>query len=75
MKKLLKDILTGANNKTFDNGRVLGFIVVMSYLFFTLYDVVMTHTFEYEQFGIGITAIFTGIGFNLKLKETSEPDK
>lgn len=72
-KKIINDVLTCKNNKTFDNGRVLAFLVVICYLIFAGYDVFMTHTFEYEQFGIGIGATFAGIGLNLKLKEKSEP--
>lgn len=73
IKKILIDSLTGCDNKTFDNGRVLAFLVVICFLLFTAYDVYTTHTFEYEQFGIGIGATFAGIGLNLKLKEQSEP--
>jgi hypothetical protein len=73
IKKILNDILTCRDNKTFDNGRVLAFLVVFCFLIFTGYDVYTTHSFEYEQFGIGIGATFAGIGLNLKLKETSEP--
>jgi hypothetical protein len=73
MKELLFHILTGADNKTFDHGRVLSCLVVICFLVFTGYDVYTTHVFEYEHFGIGIGATFAGIGLNLKLKETSEP--
>lgn len=74
MKKLLLDILTTRDNQTFDNGRVLGVLIILAFLIFSGIDVVMTHTFEYEQFGIGIGATLAGIGVNLKLKENSEPD-
>jgi hypothetical protein len=73
IKKLLYDILTTGDNQTFDNGRVLATLVIVCFLLFTGCDVVLTHTFEYEQFGIGIGATFAGVGLNLKLKENSEP--
>lgn len=73
MKKILIDILTGIDGKTFDEGRVLGFVTVLTFLLLSGLDVYFTHTFEYEHFGLGISTIFAGIGINLKLKENTEP--
>lgn len=73
IKKILTDILTCKDNATFDNGRVLLFLAVICFLIFTAIDVLETHTFEYQEFGIGFGILLAGGGVNLKLKETSEP--
>jgi hypothetical protein len=75
LKKMLLDILTTKDGNSFDNGRVLGTLVILAFILFSGIDVVETHQFDYKDFGIGAGLVFAGVGFNLKIKETTEPDQ
>lgn len=75
LRKLLIDILTTKNGQSFDNGRVLGTLSVLAFIVFSAITVIQTHQFAYEQFGLGMGTLFAGVGINLKLKETSEPNE
>lgn len=74
MIKLLKDILTTKDGGSYDNGRVMGTLVVVAFVVFTAIDIFLTHAFKYMDFGTAAGAIFAGVGINLKLKENSEPN-
>ncbi len=75
IKKLLLDISTTKDGKSFDNGRVLGILIVGCFIVFTAVSIVFTHRFDAVNFGIAVGSIFTGLGINLKLKEGSEPNE
>ena len=71
--KLVRDILTGKDGFTYDNGRVLGSIAILSYIIFSAYDVYVNRRFSYEHFGVGLGSLIATLGLNLKLKEGTEP--
>jgi len=71
--KLLKDILTGADNTTYDSGRVLSFISHLIYFILAVGSIVAGHPWAPIDFASGVGAMAIGTGLNLKLKENSEP--
>jgi hypothetical protein len=74
LNQLIKDILTTKDGNSYDNGRVLGTLVVVCFLIFTAVDIYLNRKFDYVNFGIASGTIFAGVGINLKLKENSEPN-
>lgn len=73
MIKLFKDILTGIDNQTFDQGRVTCLFSFISYHAMAIANLVMGHPWGAMDFAGGISAIAVGFGIHLKLKTDSEP--
>lgn len=74
MKKIITQLLTGADNQTHDIGRWMAAISGLSGIFYEGYAVIVMHTpFSMQDFGIGVGALAAGIGSMLKLKEDTEP--
>lgn len=70
----LRQMLTGRDNATWDIVRVLGALAVLVALGLTVYSVVWRgQPFDLQSFGLGVCALFSGLGLSLKLKEGSEP--
>ena len=75
ISKMVKDILTGIDNETYDHGRVLG---VLSYIFYYCYafaNLWQGHPWAAIDFASGISAMAVAFGIHLKLKSGTEPDK
>ncbi len=76
MNKVLNDMLTGLDNQTHDIARWLAaasFVVAMG---LSVYVVVWKgQAFDLQQYGIGLSALFAGLGVALKLKESTEPQE
>jgi hypothetical protein len=72
--KVIKDILTGIDNETFDNGRVLCLLSYVIYFVLALASFYMLHPWGAVDFAAGVGAMGVGFGVNLKLKEGSEPN-
>lgn len=69
-----KNVSTGQDNETYDVARVLAIASVVVGLGLCIYAVGWKdQIFDLQQFGIGIGAMFTGLGAVLKLKENTEP--
>ena len=70
----LKNISTGKDNTTHDVARVLAILSFITGLGLSIYAVGWKgQAFDLQQFGIGIGAMFAGLGAALKLKENTEP--
>ena len=73
--KLLKDILTGIDNETYDNGRVLCLMSYLVYFTMALGSIVMNDPWPAMDFAGGIGTIAVGFGINLHLKKSTEPER
>lgn len=72
-RKLVKDILTGIDNTSFDNGRVLCFISFLVYYGMAIASFCTGHPWSALDFSGGIGGMAVGFGINLKLKHATEP--
>lgn len=74
MNKLLKDMLTGKDNATYDVSRVCGILGVLTFLGLEIFQVVARHTaFDMQTFGIGFGAVIAAMGAAVRLKASTEP--
>lgn len=73
MKKLFRDILTGVDNRSFDNGRVICLLSYSVYFVFAILSVCLHHPWSALDFSGGISAMAICFGVNLKLKKDTEP--
>lgn len=71
MKKIIKDILTCPDNKTYDFGKVFGSLCIVIYLCLVIFEAVVMKDWHSAEFGLNLGAVFTAIGILMKLK--SEP--
>lgn len=74
-KKILLDILTIKNGEDFDYGKIIGFVTTIWYMLTVTISAILTHSFNAVEVATGIGIILAATGVNLKLKETTEPDK
>lgn len=70
--KIFKDLFTGVDNETYDLGKILGSLSVVSFIVFTYLTLAKFNSFEFAS---GITGILAGWGFTQKIKESTEPKK
>jgi len=75
IRKLCKDILTGADNRSYDNGRILCVTSFLSYYVLAFVNAGLGHFWSAIDFSSGCTAMAIGFGINLKLKRSTEPRK
>lgn len=75
MRKMIKDILTGADNHSFDNGRVMCVLSFLTFFVMALISVRSEHAWGAMDFAGGVSAMAVGFGFNLRLKRSTEPKK
>lgn len=73
MLDFLKHCFTGADNSTYDIGRVLWAIAFLVGMGLTIYGVFSAKPFDLQAFGIGVGALILAGGAALKLKESTEP--
>jgi hypothetical protein len=73
MIKILKDILTGADNESYDHGRVLGLMTFVMYFGLAVTALVINHSFDPMNFAGGASTMAVGFGIHLKLKSDTEP--
>lgn len=70
----LTNLTTGRDNTTHDVARVLAIASFITGLGLSIYAVGWkAQPFDLQQFGIGVGAMFAGLGAALKLKENTEP--
>jgi len=75
MRKLFRDIFTGIDNHTFDNGRVLCFASFFVFFTLAIINSVQGHSWGAMDFAGGDAAIAVGFGINLRLKRKTEPQR
>lgn len=75
LRKFLKDIFTGVNNKTYDGGKVAFWLIILFYCVLEAVDVHHTGTFECRDWAEGISFILTAGGVHLFLKKDTEPNQ
>lgn len=58
-----KHISTDYDNQTFDTGRVIGIVVILSMIFLQTWDIVAhAAKFDPQSYGGGVAAILAGLG-------------
>lgn len=71
--KIFKDILTGVNNETYDNGRVLCFISFVVYFTLAIWSMFKGLEWHPVDFAGGAGGMAAGFGVHIKLKSETEP--
>lgn len=71
--KITKDILTGANNRDFDNGRVVCLLSFVVYYSLAIAAIFKGHPWSALDFASGIGGMAVAFGVNLRLKRSTEP--
>jgi hypothetical protein len=73
IKKFLKDLFTGKDNKTWDLGRIMWFQGVLVYFTMTLYSLYQGIAIDPMNWATGFGALMAGSGAAMLLKQSSEP--
>jgi hypothetical protein len=73
MSNLLKSLLTGKDNLTWDVARVLLFFGGIVFLGCTVLSVLKSAQFDMEKFGYGLGALLGGGGVGIGAKAHTEP--
>ena len=69
---IFKQMLTEADNVTHDLFKYLAVLAIVTGISLSVYSVVWkAQPFDLQQFGIGIAALFAGVGVALALKKDS----
>lgn len=71
--KVLKDISTGIDGKTFCYARCTGHLAVVSYVGLAISDFIITHSFNPVAFGTGFAALIGSVGGAIWAKRDTEP--
>lgn len=71
--KWLTDILTGPDNRSYDNGRVIALASFVVYYILAFWASLRGHPWSPLDFSGGIGAMAIGFGANLHLKRHTEP--
>jgi hypothetical protein len=73
IKKMIRDVLTGLDNKTYDGARI-SFVFSMIFLSVMVFiDFLINKHFSGTTYAASIAGITTSHGGMIKLKETTEP--
>ena len=71
-----KHISTDYDNKTFDTGRVIVIMVILSMMALEAWDVLMhAAKFDPQAYGAGVAAILAGLGAYIFGDNTKRPDR
>jgi hypothetical protein len=73
MLDFFKHCFTGADNTTFDVGRVLWALAFLIGMGLSVFSVVTSKPFDLQAFGIGAGMLLAAGAGALKLKESTEP--
>lgn len=73
MSKLVKDILTGYDNNTYDSARVLCVLSLIIYFGLSISSYLVHMIFEPIGFASGIATIVVGFGVHIYFKQDTEP--
>lgn len=70
----LKHLFTLKDNETYDIGRVLWMLSVLTFIGLSIYDVALGHAFDGIHFGAGSASVLAGGAGGLALKNKTEKD-
>lgn len=70
---IIKDILTGIDGQSYDIGRVLWSVGVVSYIIYGGWHLFLDHLYNPLDYGAGFGAILAGGGAGIGLKAKTEP--
>lgn len=80
MRAMIKEMMTGPDGVTFDPARVIGYGTAVAgvgvFLFNSVWQVVHTHVFDPQAYGVGFGAVCAGIalvGVGVAVKAHTEP--
>jgi hypothetical protein len=80
MKRMIKQMMTGADGVTFDPARVIGYGTAVAgvgvFLYNSVASVIHTHVFDPQAYGAGFAALCGGvmmIGIGVGAKSHAEP--
>jgi sensor histidine kinase regulating citrate/malate metabolism len=72
IKTFLKQIFTEVDNSTFDLTKILAMISILSAVGLAIFSVVYhNQTFDMQNYGLGTSALFAGVGVALGMKKDS----
>ena len=71
--EFLKHCFTGADNTTYDIGRVLWALAFLIGMGLNVYSIVAGKSFDLQNFGVGVGALLLAGGAAIKIKESTEP--
>jgi len=70
IKKFLTDLLTEADNHTFDLIKLLALVAIINGLYLASYSVIVKDVpFNFQDFGVGVGLTFAGIATALGFKK------
>jgi hypothetical protein len=73
IKKILKDWFTEVDNSTFDVTKALAVVSILTGLGLAITAVVLKNQmFDFQAFGIGVAALFAGVGMALGMKKDTK---
>jgi small-conductance mechanosensitive channel len=77
LRKLVTDVLTENDNKTYDHGKILGFTSFIFYYALAFASLWGAHPWQAMDFasGVGTMAVGFGVHFKLKGNELTEDKK
>ncbi len=76
LRDLLQHLLTESDNVTHDLYRYLSVAAIVTGLGLQIYAIGWKgQLFDMQTFGVGVGALFAGVGVALGLKKETEPDK
>jgi hypothetical protein len=73
MKQIVKQLLTGKDNETYDLGRISWVLCVLATIAFCIYNLIHNIPFTLEDFGRSIAAIVGVHGAAIWAKRDTEP--
>lgn len=74
LREFLSQMMTESDNITHDLYRYLSLVSIVSGIGLQIYAIVFGHqNFDMQTFGIGVGALFAGVGVALGLKKDTEP--
>ena len=73
LKKILKDVSTGIDGKTYCYARCTGHLAVLAYIALSVSDFVVTKQFNFLSFGTGFATIIGSVGGTIWAKQDTEP--
>lgn len=73
MKQIVKQLLTGKDNETYDLGRISWVLCVFAAIGIAIYNLIHNITFTLEDFGRSIAAIVGVHGAAIWAKRDTEP--